>query len=175
MGRGILEVFGPNKKLYNFSKNILQDNKWIYQEEVKCDSNDDNSPATLGLSNMRGVFILVGVGIIGGIFLICVEIIFKKHQKRLKLKDSMAKTAVRKWRGNVEVRTYITYLPIYLLTILFIKLFIPTFWKNPSWGYVSSIRDSEWRNKDYKRIILVFVIIVQVISTSKFHFGSKDF
>ena len=68
---------------------------------------------------MRGVFILVGVGIIGGIFLICVEIIFKKHQKRLKLKDSMAKTAVRKWRGNVEVCTYFTYLPIYLLTYKF--------------------------------------------------------
>ena len=73
---------------------------------MKCDSNDDNSPATLGLSNMRGVFILVGVGIIGGIFLICVEIIFKKHQKRLKKDSTMAKTAVRKWRGNVEVHYY---------------------------------------------------------------------
>ena len=156
-----------NKILYNFSKNILQDNKWIYQEEVKCDSNDDNSPATLGLSNMRGVFILVGVGIIGGIFLICVEIIFKKHQKRLKLKDSMAKTAVRKWRGNVEVCTYFTY--------LFCSSISSSFWKKLSCGYVSSFWDSEWRNKDYKRIILVFEIIVQVTSTSKIHFGSKNF
>ena len=156
-----------NKILYNFSKNILQDNKWIYQEEVKCDSNDDNSPATLGLSNMRGVFILVGVGIIGGIFLICVEIIFKKHQKRLKLKDSMAKTAVRKWRGNVEVCTYFTY--------LFCSSISSSFWKKLSCGYVSSFWDSEWRNKDYKRIILVFEIIVQVLtSTSKIHFGSKN-
>ena len=124
-----MDPYWANKKLYNFSKNILQDNKWIYQEEVKCDSNDDNSPATLGLSNMRGVFILVGVGIIGGIFLICVEIIFKKHQKRLKLKDSMAKTAVRKWRGNVEVCTYFTYLFTYLPTNFVHQILHPNFLK----------------------------------------------
>jgi len=81
------------------------DNKWILlNKEVKCDSKDDNSPATLGLSNMRGVFILVGVGIVGGLGLIVIEIIFKKHQKRKNKKDSIAKTAVRKWKGNLEKR-----------------------------------------------------------------------
>lgn len=82
------------------------DNKWILQADkvVKCDSKDDNSPATLGLSNMRGVFILVGVGIVGGLALIVIEIIFKKHQRRKNKKDNMAKTAVRKWKGNIEKR-----------------------------------------------------------------------
>ena len=47
------------------------DNDWILlQKEQDCDDNDDNSPATLGLENMRGVFILVGVGIVGGLGLI---------------------------------------------------------------------------------------------------------
>lgn len=82
------------------------DNKWILQADkvVKCDSKDDNSPATLGLSNMRGVFILVGVGIVGGLALIVIEIIFKKHQRRKNKKENVAKTAVRKWKGNIEKR-----------------------------------------------------------------------
>jgi ionotropic glutamate receptor NMDA 1 len=59
------------------------DNTWILlNNEVDCRNNDDNSPATLGLKNMRGVFILVGLGIIGGLGLIVIEIIYKKHQVR---------------------------------------------------------------------------------------------
>ena len=46
----------------------------------------------------------MGVGIVGGLGLIVIEIIFKKHQIRKNKKDSVAKTAVRKWKGNVEVR-----------------------------------------------------------------------
>jgi len=38
------------------------DNSWILlNNQVDCRNNDDNSPATLGLKNMRGVFILVGL------------------------------------------------------------------------------------------------------------------
>ena len=95
----------------------FSDNEWILlNKEVKCDDNDDNSPATLGLSNMRGVFIMVVFGIVGGMFLICLEIMFKKHQKRMQKKDSMAKTAVRKWRGNVEVPTYRNFVKISFLS-----------------------------------------------------------
>lgn len=84
------------------------DNKWILlYKELKCNSKDDNSPATLGLSNMRGVFILVGVGIVGGLGLIVIEIIFKKHQRRKNTKDVVAKTAVHKWKGKIEVFTKI--------------------------------------------------------------------
>ena len=100
-----LEGFGLSFSVANFF--FFSDNEWILlNKEVKCDDNDDNSPATLGLSNMRGVFIMVVFGIVGGMFLICLEIMFKKHQRRMQKKDSMAKTAVRKWRGNVEVPTY---------------------------------------------------------------------
>ena len=39
------------------------DNKWIlHSGGADCSDSDDNSPATLGLDNMRGVFILVGAG-----------------------------------------------------------------------------------------------------------------
>ena len=46
---------------------LVYSSEWILlNTEVNCANNDDNSPATLGLNNMRGVFILVGVGIVGG-------------------------------------------------------------------------------------------------------------
>ena len=37
------------------------DNKWILNsdKDTSCSEKDNNSPATLGLENMRGVFILV--------------------------------------------------------------------------------------------------------------------
>ena len=73
-------------------------------QEQDCDDNDDNSPATLGLENMRGVFILVGVGIVGGLGLIIIEIIYKKHQMKKKSRTSMARVAIEKWRGTLSVR-----------------------------------------------------------------------
>ncbi len=88
---------------FNFS-NFAQDNKWILLDaRVDCGDKDDNSPATLGLKNMRGVFILVGVGIVGGLGLIVVEIAYKKHQIRKQKRMTVARTAVRKWRGVVQV------------------------------------------------------------------------
>ena len=45
------------------------DNKWIlHSGGADCSDSDDNSPATLGLDNMRGVFILVGAGIVATFF-----------------------------------------------------------------------------------------------------------
>ena len=80
------------------------DNKWILlQNEVDCRQKDDNSPATLGLKNMRGVFILVGVGIVICLGLIVIEIIYKKHQLRKQKRMSVARSAIRRWRGAVEV------------------------------------------------------------------------
>ena len=80
------------------------DNKWIlHSGGADCSDSDDNSPATLGLDNMRGVFILVGVGIVGGMALIVIEIIYKKHQMRKQKRASMARTAISKWRGTLEV------------------------------------------------------------------------
>ncbi|XP_076048968.1 glutamate [NMDA] receptor subunit 1-like isoform X2 [Oratosquilla oratoria] len=80
------------------------DNKWILQnQEDKCDV-DDKAPATLGLKNMAGVFILVAAGIVGGIGLIIIEIIYKKHQIRKQKKLEIARHAADKWRGMVEKR-----------------------------------------------------------------------
>ncbi len=83
------------------------DNSWILlNNAVSCNEKDDNSPATLGLSNMRGVFILVGVGIVGGMGLIVIEIAYKKHQMRKQKRLRAVRTAVSKWRGAVEVSYY---------------------------------------------------------------------
>ena len=81
------------------------DNNWILlNKEVVCAADDDdNSPATLGLKNMRGVFIVVGVGILLGLVLIVVEIAYKRHQMGKIKRIAAARKAATKWRGSVEV------------------------------------------------------------------------
>jgi ionotropic glutamate receptor NMDA 1 len=83
------------------------DNGWILlNNAIKCKNKDDNSPATLGLNNMRGVFILVGGGIIGGLGLIVIEIVYKKHQMKKQKRMLVARMALSKWRGAIEVSCY---------------------------------------------------------------------
>ena len=95
------------------------DNKWILlNNEVDCKGKDDNSPATLGLKNMMGVFILVGVGIIGGLGLIVIEIVYKKHQMKKQGRMKAARTAVNKWRGVMEVINVIFTQKIHLFSQL---------------------------------------------------------
>ena len=53
---------------------------------------------------MRGVFIVVGVGIVGGLALIVIEIAYKTHQIRRSKRNEVTRMAFMKWRGNVEVR-----------------------------------------------------------------------
>lgn len=85
------------------------DNKWILQGD---DGDDDDcptraeraKPATLGLRNMAGVFILVAVGIIGGIALIGIEIFYKKSQVKQQRQLDAARNAAEKWKRLVEVR-----------------------------------------------------------------------
>ena len=80
------------------------DNNWILLNKgVVCADDDDNSPATLGLKNMRGVFIVVGVGILLGLVLIVVEIAYKRHQMGKIKRIAAARKAATKWRGSVEV------------------------------------------------------------------------
>ena len=80
------------------------DNNWILlNKEVSCAADDDNSPATLGLKNMRGVFIVVGVGIVLGLGLIVVEIVYKRHQMKKLKRVTAARKAATRWRGTVEV------------------------------------------------------------------------
>lgn len=53
---------------------------------------------------MAGVFILVGAGIIGGICLIIIEVVYKKHQIKKQKRMEIARHAADKWRGTIEVR-----------------------------------------------------------------------
>ncbi|KAK8745538.1 hypothetical protein OTU49_000250 [Cherax quadricarinatus] len=80
------------------------DNKWILQNQEDMCNTDEKAPATLGLKNMAGVFILVAAGIVGGIGLIIIEIIYKKHQIRKQKRLEIARHAADKWRGTVEKR-----------------------------------------------------------------------
>ena len=47
---------------------------------------------------------MVGAGIVGGVGLIIVEIIYHKHNIRREKRASAAKLAISKWKGTVEVR-----------------------------------------------------------------------
>ncbi|UYV77831.1 GRIN1 [Cordylochernes scorpioides] len=88
----------------------LLDNKWILHGGDKCDNKNEKFPATLGLKNMAaadvgaGVFILVGAGIVGGIGLIIIEIMYKKHQTKKQKSMEAARHAADRWRGTVGKR-----------------------------------------------------------------------
>lgn len=80
------------------------DKEWIFHgNSQKCEE-FEKTPNTLGLKNMAGVFILVGAGIIGGIGLIIIEVVYKKHQIKKQKRLEIARHAADKWRGTVEVR-----------------------------------------------------------------------
>lgn len=80
------------------------DKQWIFHGHVQqnCEL-FEKTPNTLGLKNMAGVFILVGVGIAGGVCLIIIEVIYKKHQVKKQKRLDIARHAADKWRGTIEV------------------------------------------------------------------------
>ncbi|KAL1131594.1 hypothetical protein AAG570_011208 [Ranatra chinensis] len=80
------------------------DNKWILQGNMQQCEQYEKTPNTLGLKNMAGVFILVAAGILGGIGLIIIEMVYKKHQIRKQKRMELARHAADKWRGIIEKR-----------------------------------------------------------------------
>ncbi|KAF7271230.1 glutamate ionotropic receptor NMDA type subunit 1 [Rhynchophorus ferrugineus] len=80
------------------------DNRWILQGNTQQCEQFEKTPNTLGLKNMAGVFILVGAGIIGGMGLIVIEMVYKKHQMKKQKRMELARHAADKWRGCVEKR-----------------------------------------------------------------------
>ncbi|XP_055636801.1 glutamate [NMDA] receptor subunit 1 isoform X2 [Toxorhynchites rutilus septentrionalis] len=80
------------------------DKEWIFHGNIQQCEQFEKTPNTLGLKNMAGVFILVGVGIGGGIGLIIIEVIYKKHQIKKQKKMEIARHAADKWRGTIEKR-----------------------------------------------------------------------
>lgn len=79
------------------------DSKWILVETHNCPERD-SSPATLGLTNMAGVFMMVAGGIVAGVLLIFVEILYKRHRGMKEKELELARNAADRWRGNIEKR-----------------------------------------------------------------------
>ncbi|CAN0390141.1 unnamed protein product [Lampetra fluviatilis] len=77
------------------------DRTWVRYQE--CDSRS-NSPATLTFENMAGVFMLVAGGIVAGMFLIFIEIAYKRHKDARRKQMQLAFAAVNVWRKNLQVR-----------------------------------------------------------------------
>ncbi|XP_063067515.1 glutamate receptor ionotropic, NMDA 1a isoform X3 [Engraulis encrasicolus] len=75
------------------------DKTWVRYQE--CDSRS-NAPATLTFENMAGVFMLVAGGIAAGIFLIFIEIAYKRHKDARKKQMQLAFAAVNVWRKNLQ-------------------------------------------------------------------------
>ncbi|XP_053696942.1 glutamate [NMDA] receptor subunit 1 [Sabethes cyaneus] len=80
------------------------DREWIFHGNVQQCEQFEKTPNTLGLKNMAGVFILVGAGIVGGIGLIIIEVVYKKHQIKKQKRMEIARHAADKWRGTIEKR-----------------------------------------------------------------------
>ncbi|CAO1443281.1 unnamed protein product [Diamesa serratosioi] len=80
------------------------DKEWIFHGNVQTCEQFEKTPNTLGLKNMAGVFILVGAGIVGGIGLIIIEVVYKKHQIKKQKRLEIARHAADKWRGTIEKR-----------------------------------------------------------------------
>uniref|UniRef100_A0A3Q2UI50 Glutamate receptor n=1 Tax=Fundulus heteroclitus TaxID=8078 RepID=A0A3Q2UI50_FUNHE len=78
------------------------DKTWVRYQE--CDSRS-NAPATLTFENMAGVFMLVAGGIAAGIFLIFIEIAYKRHKDARRKQMQLAFAAVNVWRKNLQVGT----------------------------------------------------------------------
>lgn len=92
-------------KLHERGRMEELDNKWILNESTDCsESERDSAPATLGLTNMAGVFMMVAGGIVAGVILIFVEIAYKRHRGLKEKELELARNAADRWRGNIEKR-----------------------------------------------------------------------
>lgn len=79
------------------------DKEWIFHGNAQQCEQFEKTPNTLGLKNMAGVFILVAAGIVGGVGLIIIEVVYKKHQIKKQKRMEIARHAADKWRGTIEV------------------------------------------------------------------------
>ncbi|VDM23149.1 unnamed protein product [Hydatigera taeniaeformis] len=80
------------------------DTHWIFNsgEGEKC-AKTESSPATLELTNMAGVFIMVAVGIVAGLVLLLVEIACSKRRGIRAQRIYCAWSASKKWKEKTEV------------------------------------------------------------------------
>ncbi|XP_076444672.1 glutamate receptor ionotropic, NMDA 1-like isoform X2 [Babylonia areolata] len=80
------------------------DNRWILVDSKSQCPEGNSAPATLGLTNMAGVFMMVAGGIVAGVLLIFVEIAYKRHRGLKEKELELARNAADRWRGNIEKR-----------------------------------------------------------------------
>uniref|UniRef100_A0A3P8VG57 Uncharacterized protein n=2 Tax=Cynoglossus semilaevis TaxID=244447 RepID=A0A3P8VG57_CYNSE len=102
----IFELFLPLSSHENGFMEDL-DKTWVRYQE--CDSRS-NAPATLTFENMAGVFMLVAGGIVAGIFLIFIEIAYKRHKDARRKQMQLAFAAVNVWRKNLQVSDFFSFL-----------------------------------------------------------------
>ena len=76
------------------------DSDWVSYQSC---GTQDSMPATLGLNNMAGVFILVAIGIVLGIPVVFMEIAYKKQQERREKQFKLAKKLANQWRHKTQV------------------------------------------------------------------------
>ncbi|THD20762.1 putative ionotropic receptor iGluR [Fasciola hepatica] len=78
------------------------DSRWIHVRGDNCERTE-TSPATLGLTNMAGVFIMVAAGILTGLPISMAEIACRKRRRMEERQSVVATAAIRRWRENVHV------------------------------------------------------------------------
>ncbi|CAL8100359.1 unnamed protein product [Calicophoron daubneyi] len=72
------------------------DTRWIHVSGESCEKTEA-SPATLGLSNIAGVFIMIAAGIANGCLILLVEILCRKKKR-----NALVAHAFHHWRDTVK-------------------------------------------------------------------------
>lgn len=87
--------------ILNFHESgVMEELETTWIDTKKC-AEQSNSPATLGLNHMLGVFIMVAAGIGAGIVIIILEILYHKHRGWKEEQKELAKKTTDKWRANI--------------------------------------------------------------------------
>ncbi|XP_031557000.1 glutamate receptor ionotropic, NMDA 1-like [Actinia tenebrosa] len=87
--------------ILNFHESgVMEELETTWIDGTKCEE-ESTSPATLGLSHMLGVFIMVAAGIGAGIIIIILEILYHKHRGWKEEQKELAKKTTDKWRANI--------------------------------------------------------------------------
>lgn len=87
--------------ILNFHESgVMEELETTWIDSKNC-AEQSNSPATLGLSHMLGVFIMVAAGIGAGVVIIILEILYHKHRGWKEEQKEIAKKTTDKWRANI--------------------------------------------------------------------------
>ncbi|XP_059153871.1 glutamate receptor ionotropic, NMDA 1-like isoform X2 [Physella acuta] len=121
------------------------DNRWILVDSKSSCPESNSAPATLGLTNMAGVFMMVAGGIVAGVLLIFIEIAYKRHRGLKEKELELARNAADRWRGNIEKRK---------------KL-------RQTWQYLHALRDSQELAFKYEENILKRRTLRQTLQKQK--------